>query len=149
MRKPHNSPFSLRPLSLTSCVSKLFYCLIPSRLLFFLKSNSVLSSRQAGFRPRRSTVDQILDLSQCILDQFNKLKLGFPTIHATRDFLKFSALSGIPLSFKNLFQLTLFFALFDGLILFFLIGTFAWFVKITKVAPFESVKVFARICSRP
>ena len=58
MGKPLDSPASFQPISLTSCVSKLFECIILSRLLFFLESNSILSLRQAGFRPGRSTLDQ-------------------------------------------------------------------------------------------
>ena len=60
MGKPLDSPASFRPISLTSCVSELFERIILSRLLFFLESNSILSPRQAGFRPGRSTLDQIL-----------------------------------------------------------------------------------------
>ena len=66
MGKPLDSPASFRPISLTSCVSKLFERIILSRLLFFLESNSILSPCQAGFRPGRSTLDQILYLSQSI-----------------------------------------------------------------------------------
>ena len=62
MGKPLDSPASFRPIFLTSCISKLFECIILSRLLFFLDSNSILSPRQAGFRPGRSTLDQILFL---------------------------------------------------------------------------------------
>ena len=40
-------------------------------LLFFLESNSIFSPHQAGFRPGRSTPDQILYLSQSISDGFN------------------------------------------------------------------------------
>ena len=47
MGKPLDSPASFQPISLTSCVSKLFECIILSRLLFFLESNSILSPRQA------------------------------------------------------------------------------------------------------
>ena len=71
MGKPLDSPASFRPISLTFCVSKLFERIILSCLLFFLESNSILSPRQAGFRPGRSTPDQILYLSQSILDGFN------------------------------------------------------------------------------
>ena len=63
MGKPLDSPASFRPIFLTSCVSKLFERIILSRLLFFLESNSILSPHQAGFRPGRSTLDQILFLS--------------------------------------------------------------------------------------
>ena len=85
---PLDSPASFRPISLTFCVSKLFERIILSRLLFFLESNSILSSRQAGFRPGRSTLDQILYLSQSISDGFNKPRQGSRTILSTIDFWK-------------------------------------------------------------
>ena len=88
MGKPLDSHASFRPISLTSCVSKLFERIILSRLLFFLESNSILSHRQAGFRPGRSTLDQILYLSQSISDGFNKPMPGSPTILSTIDFSK-------------------------------------------------------------
>ena len=56
MGKPLDSPASFRPISLTSCVSKLFERIILSRLLFFLESTSILSPREAGFLPGRSTL---------------------------------------------------------------------------------------------
>ena len=88
MGKLLDSPASFRPISLTSCVSKLFERIILSRLLFFLESNSILSPRQAGFRPGRSTLDQILFLSQSISDGFNKPRPGSRTILSTIDFSK-------------------------------------------------------------
>ena len=88
MGKPLDSPASFRPISLTSCVSKLFESIILYRLLFFLESNSILSPRQAGFRPGRSTLDQILYLSLSISDGFNKPRPGSRTILSTIDFSK-------------------------------------------------------------
>ena len=88
MGKPFDSPASFRPISLTSCVSKLFERIILSRLLFFLESNSILSPCQAGFRPGRSTLDQILYLSQSVSDGFNKPRPGSRTILPTIDFSK-------------------------------------------------------------
>ena len=88
MGKLLDSSASFRPISLTSCVSKLFERIILSRLLFFLKSNSILSPHQAGFRPVRSTLDQILYLSQSISDGFNKPRPGSRTILFTIDFSK-------------------------------------------------------------
>ena len=86
--KPLDSPASFRPISVTSCVSKLFERIILSRPLFFLESNSILSPRQAGFRPGRSTLDQILYLSQSISDGFNKPRPGSRTILSAIDFSK-------------------------------------------------------------
>ena len=88
METPLDSPASFRPISLTSCVSKLFERIILSRLLFFVESTSILSPRQFGFRPGRSTLDQILYLSQSISDRFNKPRPGSWTILATIDFSK-------------------------------------------------------------
>ena len=70
--KPTSSPSFFRPISLTSCISKLFERLILSRLTFHLESNHLLSTCQAGFRPGRSPLDQIL--SQSIWDGFQKKK---------------------------------------------------------------------------
>ena len=64
--KPTSSPSSYRPISLTSCISKLFERLILSRLAFHLESNHLLSTCQAGFCLGRSSHDQILTLSQSI-----------------------------------------------------------------------------------
>ena len=87
MGKPLDSPASFRPISLISSVSKLLERIILFRLLF-LKSNSILSLSQAGFRPGRSTLDQILYLSQSISDGFNKPRPGSRTILSTIDFSK-------------------------------------------------------------
>ena len=78
MGKPLDYPASFRLNSLTSCVSKFFERIILSRPLFFLESNPILFPRHAGFRPGRSTFDQILFLSQSIFsvqtltNEFNK-----------------------------------------------------------------------------
>ena len=88
MGKPLDSPASFQPISLTSCVSKLFERIILSLLLLFLESNSFLSPLHAGFRPGRSTLDQILYLSQSISDGFNKPRPGSRTTLSTIDFSK-------------------------------------------------------------
>ena len=97
MGKSLDSPAFFRPISLTSCVSKPFERIILSRLLFFRESNSILSPRQAGFCPGRSTLDQILYLSQSISDGFNKPKPGSQRSCLLSISLKLLTLSGIPL----------------------------------------------------
>ena len=84
--KPTSSPSFFRPISLTSCISKLFERLILSRLTFHLESNHLLSTCQAGFRPGKSPLDQIL--SQSIWDGFQKKKPPDRTILASVDFSK-------------------------------------------------------------
>ena len=67
---------------------KAFERIILSSLLFFLESNSILSPRQASFRPGQSTLDQIVCLSQSISDGFNKPRPDFRKILTTIDFSK-------------------------------------------------------------
>ena len=86
--KPLDSPASFRPISLTYCASKLFECIILSRLLFFLECNSIFFPGQAGFHSERLTLNQILFLSQSISDGFNKLRPGSRSILATINFSK-------------------------------------------------------------
>ena len=86
--KPTSSPSSFRPISLTSCISKLFERLILSRQAFYLESNHLLYTCQAGFCPGRSLLDQILTLSQSIWDGFQKKKPPDRTILASVDFSK-------------------------------------------------------------
>ena len=140
MGKPLDSRASFRPISLTSCVSKLFERIILSRLLIFLESNSILFPRQAGFRPGRSTLHQILFLSQSISDGFNKPRPGSRTILST----KLLTLSGIPPFSTNSFWLASLLALLVRLNLSFLIGALLRSIKITKAVPFEYVEVFRK-----
>ena len=84
--KPTFSPSFFRPISLTSCISKFFERLILSRLTFHLESNHLLSTCQAGFRPGRSPLDQIL--SQSIWDGFQRKQPPDRTILASVDFSK-------------------------------------------------------------
>ena len=81
MGKPLDFPAFFRPISLTSCVSKLFKSIILSRVFFFLKSDSIFSPRQAGFRPGRTTLDQTIPcsvhLGQTVLFLLAKTALAY------------------------------------------------------------------------
>ena len=57
---------------------------------------------------------------------------------------KLLTLSGIPPFSTNSFQLAFFLALLVGPNLSSMIGALVWFIKITTVVPFESVKVFRK-----
>ena len=58
-RKPKNIASSYRPITLTSCASKLFEKMVNVRLRYFLESNNLLDPHQSGFRKGRSTADNI------------------------------------------------------------------------------------------
>ena len=140
MGKPLDSPASFRPISLTSCVSKLFERIILSRLFFFLESNCILSPRQV------SALDGLLLIKFCTFLSPFRMGLTNPG-GALGQFslsisLKLLTLSGIPLFSTNSFRLASLLALLVGLNLSFLTGALVWFIKITIVAPFESVEVF-------
>ena len=120
MGKPLDCHASFRPISLITFVSKLFERIILSHLLFFLDSNFILSPRQAGFLPERSTLDRILYLSQFTSDWFNKPKPGSRTILSTLDFSK---------AFDSLWYPTLFHKLIS-------VGLSPWFAR--WIQPFLS-----------
>ena len=94
MGKPLDFPLLFRPTSVAYCVSNMFERIL-SRLLFFLECNSIFSFRQVGFRPSRSTFNQIVYLSQSISDGFNKPKPGSWIILIAETSPKLSTLSGI------------------------------------------------------
>ena len=62
--------------------------MVLGQLTYFLKQHSILLPVQAGFRPGRLTVDQVLLLSQPIADSFHHSKSGARTVLATVDFAK-------------------------------------------------------------
>ena len=143
MGKPLDFPASLRPISLTSYVSKVFERIILSFLLFFLESSSIFSPREAGFRPGRFILDQVLFLAQSISDGFNKPRPGSRTILATIDFSKAFGSDWHPALFHKLISAGLL-TLLVGLNLSFLIGALAWFINVTKLVAFKCVEVFRK-----
>ena len=109
-----------------------------------MESNSILSPFQAGFRSGRSTLDQILFLSQSISDGYNKRRHGSRMILAAIDFSK---------AFHSVWHPTLFHKVISADLppcfarwthLSFMKGALAWFIKITEVVPFESVEKFRK-----
>ena len=74
IKKPHKDPHqptSYRPISLTSCVCKLFEKMVNARLMWHLEENGLLSNVQFGFRRNRSSVDPLLRLSTQIQHGFS------------------------------------------------------------------------------
>ena len=134
-------PASSEHISLTSCVSKLFESIILSYLFFFLEFNSILSPYQAGFRPGRSTLDQILFLSWSISEGFKKPRPGSRTILATIDFAKAFDFVWRPALFHKLISAGLF------LLLALLVGLNLSFVTISFSASPVCSSSSAKACS--
>ena len=60
--KDHSNPLNYRPISLTSCVCKLFESVVNRRLTEYLERHRKLINVQCGFRKNRSTLDQLVRL---------------------------------------------------------------------------------------
>ncbi|VDO13809.1 unnamed protein product [Rodentolepis nana] len=57
-----------RPISLTSVLAKLMERMVNRRLTWFLETNNILRSEQAGFRPQSSSNQQVATFSQHMKD---------------------------------------------------------------------------------
>ena len=62
------------------------------RFTNILEYSNILLLEQAGFKSGRSTLDQVILLSQSIADYFHQSKPGARTVLATKDFEKIKAL---------------------------------------------------------
>ena len=149
MVKSLDSSDSFRLISLTSCVSKhlnasyyliysSFWSLIPFSL--FAKPVSALGGP--------------LQIKFCIFLNPSRIGLTNPGRALGRSSLllislKLLTLCGILPFSINSFRLASLLALLVGLNLSFLTSALAWFIKITKVVPFESVEVFRKVRSWP
>ena len=72
--KDPNLPSSYRPISLTSCICKLFERMVNHRLMWFLEKNNILCPEQSGFRKHRSTIDALTQLTCHIEKGFKEKK---------------------------------------------------------------------------
>ncbi|KAG6453577.1 hypothetical protein O3G_MSEX008208 [Manduca sexta] len=73
--KPGRDPLSisaLRPISLISCMCKLFHMVIRNRLEWFLEKNEIFHSETTGFRKSKSTIDNLSNLVTRIQHGFSK-----------------------------------------------------------------------------
>ena len=72
--KDLTKPTSYRPISLLSAMGKIFERIVASRLSAFLEKVDYFDENQAGFRKKRSTVDQLFKLSQSVSTALKKHK---------------------------------------------------------------------------
>ena len=67
-------PSQYRPISLTSCMSKLFESLVHSRIYNYLENRNLLKHCQSGFRKGKSTKDVLLFLTQKVKETLVRSK---------------------------------------------------------------------------
>ena len=72
--KDLTKPTSYRPISLLPAMGKIFERIVASRLSAFLEKVDYFDENQAGFRKKRSTVDQLFKLSQSVSTALKKHK---------------------------------------------------------------------------
>ena len=70
-------PTNYRPISLVSCISKVFESVLNVQILKHLESNNLLSDRQYGFRKGRSTADLLAYLSDSWSSSFRDFGESF------------------------------------------------------------------------
>lgn len=73
-------PENYRPITLLSCLGKLFTCILSKRLETYASEINLITRSQAGFRKNHSTLDHILTLqflSHTLLSRKKKLFCAF------------------------------------------------------------------------
>ena len=72
--KDKKAPESYRPISLTTCLCKLYERIVHARLSWYIDLKRVLPNTQSGFRNGRSTTDNLVDLEQRIIKGWSERK---------------------------------------------------------------------------
>ena len=67
-------PSNYRPISITSCLGKILEKIIFKYLYNYLHENNILTDFQSGFRPKDSTVNQLLEIYHIIISNMDKGK---------------------------------------------------------------------------
>ena len=69
-----DDPSNYRPISITSCVGKILEKIIFKYLYNYLQENQILTKFQSGFRPKDSTVNQLLEIYHTIIENLDNQK---------------------------------------------------------------------------
>jgi hypothetical protein len=86
--KPQGQLDSYWQIAHMSCLAKVIERMIAKRLQHLAKSRGILNSDQSCFCPQRLTEDQVIRLSQAIIDGFQAKKPSNRTVLTLLDFSK-------------------------------------------------------------
>jgi len=70
--KAHSSPSNYTPISLLSVLSKIYETILHSQIIKYLEEENVIINEQFGFKPKYSTVAQLLRLTERFAFEINK-----------------------------------------------------------------------------
>lgn len=97
-----NDPKNYRPITVTSCISKLFTLILNTRLINFLERNKIITEFQIGFKKNSRTSDHIF-LLKTIIEYYKKKHK-----HIYACFVDFSS------AFPSIWRLGLFYKLYHN-----------------------------------
>ena len=69
-----SDPTNYRPISITSCIGKMLEKIFFKYLYNYLETNQLITNFQSGFRPKDSTVNQLLEIYHKIIESLDKQK---------------------------------------------------------------------------
>ena len=83
-------PTNYRPISITSCIGKMLEKITFKYLYNYLETHQIISNFQSGFRPKDSTVNQLLEIYHTIIENLDKSKkLNSYFVTSARPLIKF------------------------------------------------------------
>ena len=68
------NPTNYRPISITSCIGKMLEKIIFKYPFNYFETNHIFTNLQSGFRPKDSTVNQLLEIYHTIIENLDKGK---------------------------------------------------------------------------
>ena len=113
-----------RPISLTSCLSKLFSSVLNERLKLYLQTENIIKDNQGAFMPGTSTTNHVFNLN-CLLENAKKIKSKL-----------FCAFLDLSAAYDNIWREGLFLKLLNN-------GINGPFVKLIKNM-YENTKAYVR-----
>jgi len=99
--KTQTSPANYKPISLLSVSSKIYEKIINIQIMKHLKSENVIINEQFSFRPRHSTVAQLLRITEHFAFEMNKKRFAAMILLDLQKAIRFGMASGIAIQITS------------------------------------------------